>query len=129
MPGTIRHGHRVLLVDDEPALLVVLRRVVQRVRPDAVVVYASDAETAQWQLRSTSIRLVVTDMRMNDDDAAGLRVVDAARSAGVPVAVLTGASSKELEELQRQGVTVLQKCAATAARLAQLVEEAFAAEA
>ncbi|MBI2393815.1 MAG: response regulator [Deltaproteobacteria bacterium] len=118
-------GHRILLVDDEPALLAAVRRVVARARPDAVVVYAADAATAEWQLRSTSLRLVVTDLRMSEDDRAGLRVVRAAAEAGVPVAVLTGADATQIEELCHGDIEVLPKASMTAARLAELVERAF----
>lgn len=118
-------GDRILLVDDEPALLTAIRRVVQNAYPEAVVVYASDANTAEWQLRSTSLRLVVTDMLMRDDDRAGIRVVKAAREAGVPVAVLTGADVDEVSSLLDGDVDVLAKASLTTARLADLVTRAF----
>jgi DNA-binding NtrC family response regulator len=119
---------RVLLVDDEPALLGALRRVVERARPDAIVVYASDAATAEWQLETTAIRLVVTDMRMNGDDHAGLRVVAAAEAAGVPVAVLTGMECLDsLEDLVRRAIPLVQKRTMTSAGLAAIVAQAFAA--
>jgi DNA-binding NtrC family response regulator len=117
----------VLLVEDEPALLGALRRVLERARPDAVVVYAADATTAEWQLRSTTVRFVVTDLRMNSDDRAGMRVVDAACEAGVAVAVLTGTDSDELEELKRRNIPIVSKQKMTNARLAELVERAFVA--
>lgn len=124
MPAT----QRVLLVDDEPALLSALRRVVERTRPDAVVVYASDAETAIWQLETTAIRLVVTDMRMQGDNAAGWSVINAARAAGVPVAVITGAVDSEgLADLVRASVPLMEKRTMSSERLAAIVEQAFAA--
>ena len=118
---------RVLLVDDEPALLGPLRRLVQRAHPGALVVYASDPTTAEWQIRCTPIRLVVTDLRMNSDDRAGLRVVAAARAAGVSVAVLTGATDEEIAELTREGLPVVAKGRSTGTTLAQIVERAFSA--
>lgn len=122
------HTHRVLLVDDEPALLSALRRVVERARPDAVVVYASDAETAIWQLETTAIRLVVTDMRMQGDPAAGWAVIQAARAAGVPVAVITGTTEPErLADLLRASVPLMEKRTMSTDRLAAIVEQAFAA--
>ena len=120
--------HRVLLVDDEPALLSALRRVVERTRPDAVVVYASDAETAVWQIETTAIRLVVTDMRMQGDREAGWAVVNAARAAGVPVAVITGtADSEDLARLTQASVPLMEKRTMTSEKLAAIVEQAFAA--
>jgi len=120
--------HRVLLVDDEPALLSALRRVVERARPDAVVVYASDADTAVWQIETTAIRLVVTDLQMQGDSTAGWSVVEAARAAGVPVAVVTGTTDPAaLERLVRASVPLMEKRSMSTDRLAQLVEQAFAA--
>jgi len=118
---------RVLLVDDEPMLLGPLRRLVQRVQPDALVVYAADASMAEWQIRSTPIRLVVTDLRMNGDEFAGMRVVAAARKAGVGVAVLTGAGDDVMLRLSRDGVTVVSKHGSIAKALTEIVGDAFAA--
>jgi len=119
-------GDRVLLVDDEPQLLAALRRIVERRRPEARVVYASDVSTAEWQLRSTGVRLVVTDMRMQADPRAGMRVVAAAEQAGVPVAVLTGAAIDVLDELRGRQILVLEKAHLTPAVIADLVDRAFA---
>jgi CheY-like chemotaxis protein len=119
---------RVLLVDDEPALLSALRRVVERARPDAIVVYASDAETAVWQIETTAIRLVVTDMKMQGDLQAGWSVVRAARAAGIPVAVLTGAAEPgDLDSLARSSVPLVEKSAMSGDALRELVERAFTA--
>lgn len=114
---------RILLVDDEPSLLSIVRRVVAREHPQMVTVYASSPETAEWQLNSTSIGLVVTDMRMNADELAGLRVVRAARQAGVPVALLTGGGKPEHEELE--DVPFIDKSTMTTQRLSQVIEHAF----
>ena len=123
----MKQSHRVLLVDDEPALLSALRRVVERAKPDAVVVYASDAATAVWQLETTAIRLVLTDLSMQGDDKAGWSVVNAARAAGVTVAVITGTTNpEELEALVRASVPLVEKRFLSTAKLTELVEEAFA---
>lgn len=120
--------HRVLLVDDEPALLGALRRVVERACPAAVVVYASDAKTAIWQLQTTAIRLVVTDLRMHGDDDAGLEVVRAAREIGVPVAIITGTENAgRLAEIVGNAVPIMQKLTMSNEKLATLVAETFAA--
>ncbi len=124
----MKNIHRVLLVDDEPALLSALRRVVERARPDAIVVYASDAATAVWQIETTAIRLVVTDMSMQGDGKAGWAVVNAARAAGVSVAVVTGTTDPaDLESLVRASVPLMEKRTMSTEKLAALVEQAFAA--
>ncbi|MEO7094398.1 MAG: response regulator [Polyangiales bacterium] len=119
--------HRVLLVDDEPALLGALRRVVERACPDAVVVYASDAKTAVWQLETTAIRLVVTDLTMNGDVGAGMEVVRAAKAAGVPVAIITGTEDAALlAEIVGAAVPVMLKRTMSSEKLAALVSQTFA---
>jgi DNA-binding NarL/FixJ family response regulator len=120
--------HRVLLVDDEPALLGALRRVVERACPMAVVVYASDAQTAIWQLETTAIRLVVTDLTMHGNVLAGLSVVRAAKAAGVPVAIITGTEDAGLlAEIVEAAVPVMLKRTMSSEKLAALVAETFAA--
>jgi DNA-binding NarL/FixJ family response regulator len=117
---------RVLLVDDEPAILGALRRIVQKARPDAVVVYASDVATATWQLRTTAIRFVITDMRMGADHDAGWAVVDAARKLDVAAVIITGNDDAATSErAKRLGVRLLHK-PVNAAALAKMVEEVFA---
>lgn len=118
-------GTRILLVDDEPLLLTSIRRVLARVRPNAIVVYASSAEAAEWQLRCTTLKLVVTDMRMQADPRAGMRVVRAAREAKVPVAIMTSVDPVELVDLVGPDVEILAKGDMTVERLTNLVERAF----
>jgi len=119
-------GTRVLVVDDEPLLLSSLRRLLARARPDIIVVYASSAQAAEWQLESTSLRFVMTDLRMHADAQAGLRVVKAARAAQVPVAVVTSAMPHEIDALSLDGVEVIPKAALSAEVLGELLQRAFA---
>jgi DNA-binding NtrC family response regulator len=120
--------HRVLLVDDEPALLGALRRVVERSHPKALVVYASDPSTAVWQIETTALRLVVTDMRMQGDCGAGWAVIHAARAAGIPVVVLTGTEEPGmLADIARSAVPLVQKQRMSTEQLASIVERALAA--
>ena len=83
---------RVLLVDDEPAILGALRRIVQRARPDALIVYASDVASAVWQLETTPVRLVLTDLRLGMDAQGGWTVVRAAKAASVRAVMITGSN-------------------------------------
>lgn len=122
--------HRILLVDDEPALLGALRRMIERARPDAIVVYASDADSAIWQLETTALRFVLTDLKMQGNASAGWAVVDAARRAGVPIVILSGSvetpeDEAQPNELERASVPRVSKAALNGARLSALVEQAF----
>lgn len=115
-------GTRILLVDDEPALLGVLRRIIEKQLPDATIVYASDVATAEWQLKSTDIAFVLTDLRMKADEHAGLRVIEAAKAAGVAVAVMTGGHDPVLADLAKASVEVLRKEELNTQRIAALLE-------
>jgi response regulator of citrate/malate metabolism len=117
---------RVLLVDDEPAVFALVRRLIHRAHPGAVVVYASDLATAEWQLRSTSVRLVLTDMCFGDDASAGIKLLELARELSIRAAVLTGGDSLEVDKARGLCVAVLYKQRATGAELSRLVAEAFA---
>jgi DNA-binding NtrC family response regulator len=119
--------HRVLLVDDEPALLSSLRRVVERAANGAVVVYASDAETAIWQLESTAIRLVLTDLRMQNEDEAGWKVVEAARRVGVQAVIVTGHFAEEevIDRARSLDVPIIRKTDLSTREILALVERAF----
>lgn len=117
---------RVLLVDDEPVLFPILRRIIERARPDAIVVYASDVASARWQIESTSLRLILTDMCLGEDGLGGVKIVDMATAARVPVVVVTGADTVKVDELIRRGVPVIRKQSMSQAELARIVSEAFA---
>jgi len=114
--------NRVLLVDDNPSFLVAMRRIVHRLRPEATVVYAADVAAAQWRLRTTDVCLVFTDMRLPSGDQDGLRVVSAAREAGVPVAVVSGVDGSWRAELAQLNVTVLRKAELTTSAIGGLIE-------
>lgn len=102
-------SQRVLLVDDEPRLLATLRRVIEKICPATIVIYASDLATAEWQLRSTTVRLVFTDLYMANNQPRGLKVIAIARELGIPVAVVTGAEGKVVDDLIAANVKVISK--------------------
>ena len=69
---------RVLLVDDEVAVLLTLKAVLEISGFD--VETAASSREARLKLRSHEYHLVITDMRM-ESDAAGSEVIAAARTA------------------------------------------------
>jgi DNA-binding NtrC family response regulator len=66
----------VLLVDDEPAILLTLKAILEL--KDFTVETAVSAAEAKRKLQSNMFDMVITDMRM-ETDAAGLEVVRIAR--------------------------------------------------
>jgi len=79
---------RVLLVDDEVAILLTLKAVLEI--NGFTVDTATSAREAEHKLRNADYHMVITDMRM-ESDAAGIDVVKAAKAApcNPAVAVLT----------------------------------------
>ncbi len=92
---------RVLLVDDEVAVLLTLKAVLEISGFD--VETAASSREARLKLRSQEYHLVITDMRM-ESDAAGSEVIAAARTAPYhpAVALLTAFPIAE-EDWQEMG--------------------------
>ena len=75
---------RILLVDDEPAILLTLKALLEIHGFD--VETANSARDAKSKLRSSTFVMVITDMRMENDEA-GLEVARAAKKAAYEPAV------------------------------------------
>lgn len=75
---------RILLVDDEPAILLTLKALLDI--HGFEVETASSAKDAKAKLRSSMFHMVITDMRM-ENDQAGLEVARAAKAADYQPAV------------------------------------------
>lgn len=78
---------RVLIVDDDPYFLRVLSRILSD--ENLHVATASSAQQARELLQEKSFDLVISDLRMPDDD--GLTLLQRIRAMGVevPVVILT----------------------------------------
>jgi DNA-binding response OmpR family regulator len=75
---------RILLVDDEPAILLTLKALLEIHGFD--VETATSARDAKSKLRTSTFVMVITDMRM-ENDQAGLEVTRAAKAAPYQPAV------------------------------------------
>jgi DNA-binding response OmpR family regulator len=75
---------RILLVDDELAILLTLKAVLEM--NDFEVETAASAREARSKLRGSTFHMVITDMRM-ENESAGLEVVRAAKQASYQPAV------------------------------------------
>jgi DNA-binding response OmpR family regulator len=75
---------RILLVDDEPAILLTLKALLEIHGFD--VETSSSARDAKAKLRGSTFHMVITDMRM-ENDQAGLEVARAAKKAAYQPAV------------------------------------------
>lgn len=75
---------RILLVDDEPAILLTLKALLEIHGFEVEI--ASSARDAKSKLRTSMFHMVITDMRM-ENDQAGLEVARAAKKAEYQPAV------------------------------------------
>ena len=100
---------KVLLVDDEPLARERLRRLLQRLRPEACVIEADSGETALALLAKEDPALVLLDVRMPGMD--GIEVAAAMDRLPAPPAVIfcTAYDEYALEALRHQAVAYLLK--------------------
>jgi len=83
-PGVFPMKRRILLVDDELAILLTLKAVLEM--NDFEVETAASAREARSKLKAGTFHMVITDMRM-ENESAGLEVVRAAKQAPYQPAV------------------------------------------
>jgi len=98
-------GRRILLVDDEVAVLLTLKAVLEI--SGFEVDTAASAREGKSKLHTREYQMIITDMRM-ESDAAGAEVIQAARSAHYhpAVALLTAFPVAE-EDWQEMGADQL----------------------
>ncbi|HBM83567.1 MAG TPA: DNA-binding response regulator [Halieaceae bacterium] len=100
---------KVLLVDDEPLARERLRRLLQRLRPEACVIEADSGEAALALLAKEDPALVLLDVRMPGMD--GIEVAAAMDRLPAPPAVIfcTAYDEYALDALRHQAVAYLLK--------------------
>jgi DNA-binding NtrC family response regulator len=101
--------YRLLVVDDEPSVLVTYRMILEQ-QGYQVLPVASSAEARQ-ALAQQPLDLMLCDLSLEDKDS-GFAVIEAARQCqpGMPTLLLTGYASKDVSErAQGAGITVLFK--------------------
>ena len=92
---------RVLLVDDEVAVLLTMKAVLEISGFD--VDTATSAHEGKTKIRSREYQMIITDMRM-ESDAAGREVIQAARTAAYhPAVALLTAYPVEEDAWQEMG--------------------------
>lgn len=85
---------KLLVVEDDPSLREGMLDLLSELgEVDAV----SEAGQAERALGSQRYDLVLSDLRIGADRGGGRRVVGAARTCGVPVAIMSAATPEEIE--------------------------------
>lgn len=104
-----RTGHRVLVVDDEPSVLLTYRMILEQ-QGYAVTASISSKE-AIAAIEQNAMDLLICDLSL-EQKHTGFEVIEFGRQrdAGVPAILVTGYASKEvMDKAEQNNVTVLFK--------------------
>ena len=93
----------ILLVDDDHEMLVALKKGFMKYRDSFSVELASDGLEAVESLKKSVISLVVTDLKMPRMDGFELLAHIMEYYPDIPVVIITGYSTPEMEHLAREG--------------------------
>jgi CheY-like chemotaxis protein len=96
----------VLLVDDDRAMLLALQEGFARYSDSFSVLLAGDGIEALEYLKRQPVSLVVTDLKMPRVDGFELLATIMATFPDIPVIIITGYSTPEMERLARKGGAV-----------------------
>lgn len=100
---------KVLIVDDEPAVLFALSEALADRRRGVKVVTAANGHEAVAILESEKVDLMVTDLRMPEMDGFELLAWLRRGFPHLPVVVMTGFHAEDASRLQDGGLEVLEK--------------------
>ena len=96
----------VLLVDDDQEMLLALKGGFTRYRDSFGIQLAADGLQAVEKLKQSVISLVVTDLKMPGMDGFELLAHIMEHYPDIPVIIITGYSTPEMERLAREGGAV-----------------------
>lgn len=96
----------VLLVDDDNEMLLALKQGFSKYRESFAVQLASDGRKAVERLKKSVVSLVVTDLKMPGMDGFELLAHIMEYYPDIPVIIITGYSTPEMEHLARDGGAV-----------------------
>jgi CheY-like chemotaxis protein len=96
----------VLLVDDDHEMLIALKEGFQNYKDSFSILLASDGLKAVETLMKNTISLVVTDLKMPGMDGFELLAHIMEHFPDIPVIIITGYSTPEMENLAREGGAV-----------------------
>ena len=96
----------VLLVDDDGEMLHALKEGFKKYQESFAVLLAEDGLQALERLKQNIISLVVTDLKMPNMDGFELLAHIMEHYPDIPVIIITGYSTPEMEQLAREGGAV-----------------------
>ncbi len=96
----------VLIVDDDQEMLLALKNGFVKYKETFSVLIAEDGLTAVEKLKKNTVSLVVTDLKMPRMDGFGLLEHIMEHYPDIPVIIITGYSTPQMEKLAREGGAV-----------------------
>ena len=96
----------VLIVDDDQEMLVALQNGFQKYEDTFSVITAENGEEAVEKLKKSTVSLIVTDLKMPRMDGFSLLQYTMENFPDIPVIVITGYSTPEMEKMARKGGAV-----------------------
>jgi CheY-like chemotaxis protein len=97
---------KVLIVDDDQEMLLSLKEGLEKYNETFSVLMAGDGLIAMEKLKKFPISLVVTDLKMPRMDGFTLLACIMEQYPDIPVIIMTGYSTPEMQELAREGGAV-----------------------
>jgi DNA-binding response OmpR family regulator len=94
---------KVLIVDDDPEMLLSLEEGLSKYDETFSIITAKDGLGAVEQLKDNTLSLVVTDLKMPKMDGFSLLSYIMEHYPEIPVIIITGYSTGEMERLAREG--------------------------
>src|SRR5688572_17728448 len=88
----------IILVDDESAILAILRRLIRELAPNYDLVTVSDGAAALATIALRQVVLVMTDQLMPDMDGVALTVAIKTVAPQCPVILMTGYATSEIQQ-------------------------------
>lgn len=96
-------NRKILIVDDNQEMLYTLKDGLEKYSRDFSVIIAGDGLDAIEQLSQNTISLVVTDLKMPRMDGFSLLAHIIENYPGIPVIMITGYITPQMEQVVRQG--------------------------
>ena len=97
---------KVLIVDDDQEMLLSLKEGFEKHNGTFSVLMAGDGLIAVEKLKENTISLVITDLRMPRMDGFALLALIMEQYPDIPVIIITGYSTPEMERLAQEGGAV-----------------------
>ena len=92
----------ILVIDDEPAVGIIVRRLLQERWPQYDIIVATHPLEAIERIRGRMVVLMIADFNMPDMNGIRLAATIKARAPHIQVLLITGYTSAILEQLVRQ---------------------------